>query len=194
MNETEFIDRLVQYRLEVRPAILPTSLETVLYGHKFKTKVISETDEKIFYKHVKPMTCDSEDYKQWKTEMGWSDVKVAKHLQGNYEQYLKTLKKHIREIHGAWKDSWRHQRVRLLQDQLGWLPSEAEAFVAYEDMCTCRVVPIELVLQYVFAVKTAYGECRTKLTNKDVVLHPKIVKYLADKKEFNSRTTVHARR
>jgi len=180
MNEFEFRQKLHEWQIDVKGAMLPTSAEVLLYGQRHKTRIISEIHEHAIYGNIKPLEITDELYHRLQDTMKLDDRQILKFIHKGYIQYLRDIRKKIVELQKSWSRNYCQFRAKQVIAALRY-----DDIYHICDLADQRIVPIELVLKLVFNVNSFYGEFRRVKDKSEIFVDPRVLqtfKYIKDNK------------
>ena len=189
MDEKTFKQQLIDWRLNVRDAIIPTSGGIRLYSQSKKTKIIPGKHEYLIYACVKPFQCSDELYIKLKDTMHLNDDEVLAFLHAEYDQHLKDIRKQIIKLQRTWSKSFAQTRAKLVIQIL-----EYDNVYHICDLAIERIVPIELILKSVFQVTSKYGDHRRVKEKNEIYMDPRVIKAYHELLRLRSTTIVHPRK
>ena len=189
MDENLFKQQLINWRMNVRDAIVPTSGRIKLYGQEQKTKIIQSKHEHLVYACIKHFECSDELYKKLTDTMHLNDNEVLAFLHKEYNQYLKDIRKRIIKLQRQWSKSFAQKRAKLVIQTL-----EYENVFHICDLTIERIVPIELILNLVFSTTSNYGDHRRIKEKNEIYMDPRVLHAYNELKRLRSTTIVHPRK
>lgn len=178
MDEINFRQKLVDWRMTVRTAIVPTTACVRLYGQTDKTSIIPSKHEHLIYTCLKTLEISDELYKKLSNEMKLSDDKVLKFVHKTYEQYLKDIRRNIIKLQKQWSKNYAHFRAKQVITKLKY-----ENIYHICDLSNERIVPIELILKVLFDITSTYGEHRRIKDKEEIYMDPRVLQLYNNRKD-----------
>lgn len=183
MNELNFRQQLYDWKVIVRNAIIPTTVDIKLYGHVNKTRIIKPDHEHLIYSGIKPLEISDKLYQQLTTgESKLTDTEILKFIHKTYIEYLVDIRKRILKLQKDWSKNYAHFRAKKVITLLKY-----ENIYHICDLVNNRIVPIELILKTIFNIDSKYGDHRRVKEKSEVFIDPRVLQMYNDRKDEDKR-------